>query len=321
MAALVSWQYGQTAGAGAGVDQLDGPTSADVLPNGNVAICDAGNHRVIVVRAGDFKGTSGGADAGFSASSIVWQYGQTGVSGDGVDQLKRPTSVQALIAGASQGNLLICDQGAQRRIEVRAQDYAHGFTDKSIVWQFPASGAGSGASSLSAPSCALGNNGSDNLVWIADAGRVLGVATDSISGRPGRHVVFAEYGPSDGTPFSGSLSAPASLSQAGNGSLVVADPGGHRVVDIGTTADSAVVVQSVNLNGGLAIRKQFVSIRCTYRAVPGAQITVSYLIDGGAPRSFSASSAAGPTYGRAPRRKPSSSHRRRSAPASSTRSR
>ena len=120
-------------------------------------------------------------------------------------------------------------------------------------------------------------------MWIADAGRgsVLGVATDSISGRPpSGHKVFADYGPSDGTPFSGSLSAPASLSQAGDGSLVVADGDGHRVVDIGTIAASALV-KSLNLDCGLAKRKRFVSIRCTFASVPMAQFTVSYRIDGG----------------------------------------
>ena len=200
------WQYGVTGVAGSGVGQLDGPTSADILPNGNVAICDAGNHRVIVVRYADYK-------TGFSASSIVWQYGQTGVSGDGVDQLMKPTSVQVLTAGVSRGNMLICDQGARRVIEVRT-------TAISIVWRYPASGS-STDSALVSPSCAVGTfYGSDNLVWIADAGRgvVLGVATNStMSGRPSGHQVFAEYGPSGGTPFSGSLSAPASMVQASDG--------------------------------------------------------------------------------------------------------
>ena len=64
----LEWQYGTTGQAGSGVDQLDSPTSATVDADGNVAICDAGNHRVIVVRYADYR-------SGFSADSIVWQYG------------------------------------------------------------------------------------------------------------------------------------------------------------------------------------------------------------------------------------------------------
>ena len=284
------WQYGTTGVTGSGVDMLDSPTSATLCPDGNVAICDAGNQRVIVVRHDDYNANKAGG--GFAASSIVWQYGQTGASGDGADQLVGPTSVQYLTAGVSRGNLLICDKGAARVIEVRAADFAatapnHGFSAKSIVWQYPASGSQSAASSLISPNCAMGSNGSDNLVWIADAGsgRVLGVATDSIAGGPTQHVVFARYGASGGTLFSGSLSAPASLSQASDGSLVVADPGGHRVATIGTTAEAATV-QSASLNCGLAGRKRFVSIRCTFKSVPAAPITITYRIDGGPQKSL-----------------------------------
>lgn len=269
------WQYGQTGAAGSGVGLLDAPTWAGVLPNGNVAICDAGNHRVIEVRAGDYA-------AGYSAASIVWQYGQTGVAGDGAGQLETPSSVQILTAGVSRGNLLICDQGggvagAARVLEVD--------TAKSVVWRFPAAGTSSSAAPLDAPSCAMGSFGADNQVWIADPGRgsVLGVATNSISGRPTGHVVFADYGPSGGTPFSGSLSAPTSLSQAGDGSLVVGDPGGRRVVTLAATALLATV-HSVGLDLGVAGRKRFASIRCTFASVPTADLTVSYSIDGGAPK-------------------------------------
>jgi hypothetical protein len=287
------WQYGQTGVAGSGVDLLDRPTWADALSNGNVVICDAGNHRVIMVRASDYNAKS--ADAGFTASSVVWRYG-TGVSGEGVDQLVTPTSVQDLTAGVSRGNLLICDQGAAHVLEIRAADYDpsaphDGFTAASIVWQYPAAGS-STASHLVSPGCAMGVNGSDNLVWIADAGggsvsgRVLGVATNSISGSVSGHQVVADYGPSDGTPFAGSLSAPVSLSQAtGDGPLVVADPGGHRIVAIGTTADVATV-KSVKLDCGLSKRKRFVSVRCVYASVPTAQFTVSYQIGKGPVRNF-----------------------------------
>lgn len=276
------WQYGTTGIAGSGVDLLKGPTSADELANGNVLICDTGNHRVIEVQYSDYA-------TGFTASSIVWRYGQPGTAGSGADELVKPTSAQVLTAGASQGNMLICDQGAQRVLEIRASDFDSsaphdGFGASSMVWQYPAAGS---STVLAAPSCAAGVNGSDNLVWIADAGsadvpgRVLGVATNSISGSPSGHQVIADYGPSGGTPFAGTLSAPASLWQtAAGGPLVVAEPGEHRVVAIGTTTALATVT-SVKLDCGLAKRKRFVSIRCTFASVPTAQFTVAYQIDKG----------------------------------------
>jgi len=287
LAGQMQWQYGQAGVPGAGVDQLDTPASADVMANGNVLICDAGNHRVIAVRAKDYAPSE--EAAGYSAQSIVWQYGTTGLAGTGVDRLRTPTSVQNLTAGRTRGNVLICDQGAARVLEVKWRDYRraashHGFTAGSIAWQYPATA--SHASPYS-PSCAMGSHGSDSLVWIADAGRgrVLGVATGSNPGAPSGHKVFADYGPSKET-FSGSLSAPAGLSQvsAANtdwpGSLVVADPGEGRIVTIGTTTESAAV-QSAALDCGLARRKRFASLRCVWTPVPTATITVAYRIDGG----------------------------------------
>jgi len=277
------WQYGITGEPGAGAGRLDGPTSAEVVAGGNVAICDAGNHRVIVVRASDYDAAA--PDAGFTADSIVWQYGTTGVSGDGVDELVTPTSLRCLIAGGSRGNMLICDAGADRVLEVRASDFdatapSHGFTAKSIVWRFPK--AGSTAVSLENPGCALGSNGSDNIVWIADtgSGRVLGVATGSISGRPTRHQVFAVYGASSATPPEGSLSAPVALSQARDGRLLVADQGARRVVAVGTTSDVGSV-HSALFDCGLTRRKRFASLTCAFARVPLAPIAVSYRIDRG----------------------------------------
>ncbi len=177
---LPVWQYGTAGTAGAGIDQLHSPTSAEWIANGkaspniaddgDVAICDAGNHRVIVVRAGDYVKSA--TDAGFSANSITWQYGASGY-GSGTDQLESPTSVQQL---SPSKNMLICDKAAARAIEVRYGDYdaalpQDGFTSGSIVWQF----SRSGAYALSSPTSALSSLG--GAVWIADTGHVYGVAT------------------------------------------------------------------------------------------------------------------------------------------------
>jgi hypothetical protein len=298
------WQYGTTGVSGPGVDQLDAPASAqwlangsasaDVADDGNVAVCDAGNHRVIVVRTSDYSPAST-AD-GFSAASIIWQYGATGLAGTGIDELEAPASVRQMTAGYSRGDLLICDQAAARVLEVRAGDYDaskqdHGFTAASIVWQF--TGAGTSAA-LGSPSCALGSEGSDRTIWIADAarGRVLGVSTRStrlangrltVSPRPSRHLVFVTYGPRPTGAFVGSLAAPASLSEASDGSLVVADAGAHRLVALGATAASATV-RSVGLDLGLDKRKLFDSVTCSYSPILLTDVSLSYSIDGGAPK-------------------------------------
>ncbi len=265
-AGRLRWQYGTTGVAGAGVDQLDSPTSAEWLSNnktsspiaddGDVAICDTGNHRVIVVRAGDYTG-AGGTD-GFTASSITWQYGTTGVSGNGPDQLESPTSVQPLEPSQ---NMLICDQQAKRVIEVRGT---------SIVWQF----SSDGANALSSPTSALRIG---SVTWVADTGRVYGVAGTK---------VFADY--FSGMPGSSglSLTAPASLSQAAPndsnaGGLVVADPRAQRVVTIGTVGTGFVRVAPTEL--GHSDRKVLSSVSCTLAHVPGSVVTVTYSVDGESP--------------------------------------
>lgn len=45
---VVIWQYG-TGEQGSGVNMLDSPTDADLLENGNILICDAGNNRLLEV--------------------------------------------------------------------------------------------------------------------------------------------------------------------------------------------------------------------------------------------------------------------------------
>ena len=255
----IQWQYGTTGVAGSGVDQLDSPTYADLLPNGRIAICDAGNNRVIVVRKDD--------------ASIVWQYGTTGVPGSGADQLVRPTSVQWLTAGADLGNVLICDQGAGRVVEIRPSDYDLGFSADSVVWEYPR-GGGSGQ-----PICAVGLHGDDSIVWISDSssGHVYAVATGSAAGAPAGHEVVADFG--SGAPaFTGSLTSPAALSLADDGTVLVADPGAGRVVQLGAT-DRPAYPQSKALGCGWPGRKRFKSITVSYLDIPTTTLAIRYRVD------------------------------------------
>lgn len=71
----VAWRYYVTSGPG----ELDHPSLAEMLPNGNVLLNDDRNHRVIVIDP--------------HSNAIVWQYGHTGVSGTGYGYLNQPDGV------------------------------------------------------------------------------------------------------------------------------------------------------------------------------------------------------------------------------------
>jgi hypothetical protein len=71
----VLWRYGPARGWGA----LDHPSLALRLPNGNIAVNDDFNDRVIVIDP--------------RTNRVVWQYGHTGVAGSAPGYLSRPDGV------------------------------------------------------------------------------------------------------------------------------------------------------------------------------------------------------------------------------------
>ncbi|MEK9148751.1 MAG: hypothetical protein AAB267_01750, partial [Candidatus Desantisbacteria bacterium] len=87
----VVWKYGQTGVSGSGTSQLNFPYEAIRLVNGNTMIVDSGNQRVIEVKTSDYPG--------WTAASIVWQQGQTGVSGSGWNQLNFPRDIEEISRG------------------------------------------------------------------------------------------------------------------------------------------------------------------------------------------------------------------------------
>src|SRR5258708_6116737 len=106
----IVWQYGQFGVAGGGPDQLNVPVQNTWLPNRHVLITDQANERIIEVDV--------------ATKGIVWQYGTTGVSGNGPNQLNNPNCAELL----ENGHILICDENNNRAIEVTRA--AH------IVWQY-----------------------------------------------------------------------------------------------------------------------------------------------------------------------------------------
>lgn len=96
----IVWQYGEFGVTGFGFNQLNTPVQNTFLPNGHVLITDQGNERIIEVRITD--------------KTIVWQYGENGVSGTGPNQLNNPNAAELL----ANGDILISDENNNRAIEV-----------------------------------------------------------------------------------------------------------------------------------------------------------------------------------------------------------
>jgi hypothetical protein len=114
----VVWQYGQFGVTGSDFDQLNTPVQCTFLPKQrHVLITDQGNQRIIEVN---------------HHKDIVWQYGTTGVSGDGPNQLNSPNSAELL----ANGHILISDESNDRAIEVDR--------DHNIVMTYSAGGTVSG---------------------------------------------------------------------------------------------------------------------------------------------------------------------------------
>jgi len=68
------WSYAVTSGSG----ELDRPSLAEVLPDGDVLVCDSGNDRIVVIDP--------------QTNTIIWQYGHTGKPGSKPGYLHTPDS-------------------------------------------------------------------------------------------------------------------------------------------------------------------------------------------------------------------------------------
>ena len=129
---------------------LNHPEDAERLPNNNTLITDYRNHRVIEVNPD---------------KEIVWQYGTTGVSGSGVNQLNYPTDAERLPGG----NTLIADYSSHRVIEVSMA--------KEIAGQYGTGTAGSGANELNHPTDVERLSNGNTLIAEAGNNRIIEVFT------------------------------------------------------------------------------------------------------------------------------------------------
>jgi hypothetical protein len=206
----IIWQYGQDGVAGAGANQLDTPVHATIFLGfqgrfgPHVMITDQGNQRVIVVDR---------------RHRLVWQYGTTGVSGNGPNQLNDPNSAQLL----DNGNVLIADENNNRAIEVSS--------DYQIVRQLTAGGTLNGVAFASRLS-----NG-NTLITDANNNRVVEVNPSD--------VVVWEYA-TNTQPGSNANPQPTRAVRLRNGNTLISDQFNHRVIEVNPAKQ--IVFQQGQLN-------------------------------------------------------------------------
>jgi hypothetical protein len=226
----IIWQYGKFGVTGSGPDQLNVPVQNTWLPNRHVLITDQANERIIEVDV--------------ATKGIVWQYGTTGVSGNGPDQLNNPNCALLL----ENGHILICDENNNRALEVTHDK------DKDIVWQY-----GSGDPNVNEPVSGVAfasrlENG-HTLITDSNHNRIVEIDED-------KNVVW-EYFTCHGSGCNlprGTGPLPTRAVRLRNGHTLISDQYNHRVIEVnqakkivrtfGKLGDRSYNTESV-ANGGL----------------------------------------------------------------------
>ncbi len=203
----IVWQFGNgpgdhSANAITGTNDAERVGSLTLIsgtgtPAGTTAYCKDGcaDNRVLLVD---------------QAGSIVWQYGQFGVTGFGPNQLNTPVQNTFL----PNGNVLITDQGNERIIEVQR-------SDNSIVWQYGQNGVvGIGRNQLSNPNAAeLLPNGH---ILISDENNNRAIEVTHTT--PSRIVAtFTAHGTVSGVAFASRLTS---------GDTLITDSNNARIVEV-----------------------------------------------------------------------------------------
>jgi hypothetical protein len=192
----IIWQYGQAGVSGDGPNQLNTPVQSLFLISfpqhlgPHVLITDQANQRIILVNFNH---------------QIEWQYGTTGVSGDGPNQLNSPNSAEVL----ENGHILIADESNNRVIEIKPNGQ--------IVKQFTAQGTVNGAAFASR----LPNG--DTLISDSNNNRIVEVNGND-------NVVWQYY--TNTQPGSNPTPMPTRAVQLENGDTLISDQFNDRVFEI-----------------------------------------------------------------------------------------
>jgi hypothetical protein len=150
---------------------------------------------------------------------IVWQYGTTGVAGNGFNQLNNPNSAELL----DNGHILIGDENNNRAIEVDR--------NKNIVATFTAGGTVSGVAFASR----LPNG--DTLITDSNNSRIVEVDEND-------NVVWQYFTNTD--PSSNPTPLPTRALRLKNGNTIISDQFNARVIIIDPNKN--IVAQYGNLN-------------------------------------------------------------------------
>jgi hypothetical protein len=204
----IVWQYGQFGVTGSGDNELNTPVQATYLPNAHIFITDQANERVIEVSVARHK--------------IVWQYGTTGMTGTGFDQLNNPNSAELL----KNGHVLISDENNNRAIEVDR--------DKNIAATFTAGGTVSGVAFASRL-----ENG-DTLITDSNNSRIVEVDTTD--------AVVWEY-LTNTDPNSNSAPLPTRAVRLKNGNTLISDQFNDRVIEVDHAKNIVASYGSLNVSG------------------------------------------------------------------------
>jgi hypothetical protein len=142
--------------------------------------------------------------------SIVWQYGQFGITGFAPNQLNTPVQNTYL----PNGNVLITDQGNERIIEVRRADNA-------IVWQYGENGVvGNGPNQLNNPNAAELLANGHILISDENNNRAIEVTHTNSS------TIVATF------TAKGTVSGVAFASRLPNGNTLLTDSNNSRIVEL-----------------------------------------------------------------------------------------
>ena len=207
----IVWQYGNGTPSD-GTNQLNYPMDAERLANGNTLITEEHNCRIIELRTSDYDTAK--PDNNFTADSIVWQYGTTGVSGSGPNELNYPKDADRL----DNGNTLIADYRNHRVIEVNATG--------EVVWQYGTTGVwGSGANQLWYPTDA--ERLFNNHTLIADHSNHRVIEVNEAKERVWQYGTTGVWGSG-----ANELYNPADAEQLPNGNMLICDKDNNRVIEV-----------------------------------------------------------------------------------------
>jgi outer membrane protein assembly factor BamB len=222
----IVWQYGKFGIAGSDPDRLNVPVQSTWLPNRHVLITDQANERIIEVDV--------------ATKRIVWQYGTTGVAGNGPNQLNNPNSAELL----ENGHVLISDENNNRAIEVTHDE------DKEIVWQY-----GSGDPNTNEPVSGVAfasrlKNG-HTLITDSNHSRIVEVDQD-------KNVVWQYFTcQGQGCNLSrGTGPLPTRAVRLRNGHTLISDQYNHRVIEVNHAKQ---IVRTFGKLGALGYNQQNVA--------------------------------------------------------------